>query len=106
MPIRIRGKQDDELKQFSDALAPYAKEHSLARIEIYRRNDAIVCVRIIDPGFRGTGLAEREVPIWKLLEPLPEDVLNQLYLLILVTPQEAKKSMASYEFDHPVTTVE
>jgi hypothetical protein len=109
MPASARKKKrpgdrtghDADLQKFHEALAPYATEHPRARIEVQRRNNAIVNVRIIDPDFHATPRHERDALVWPLLEPLPEEVLTQLYLLILLTPQEAKTSVASFEFDHP-----
>jgi hypothetical protein len=111
MPVRRKkapGKQDGhdaELQKFRDALAPYAKEHPRAKVEVQRRNNAIVNIRVIDPDFHTTPRHERDGLVWPLLEPLPEEVLTQLYLLILLTPQEAKTSVASFEFDHPTSEV-
>jgi len=33
---------------------------------------------------------------------LPEEVLSQISLLVLLTPAEMKKSLANFEFEHPV----
>ena len=59
-------------------------------------------VRIIDPDFAGVGLAERHDAVWKLSDPLPEEVLSHLSGLLLLTPAEKKTSFANVEFDHPI----
>lgn len=59
-------------------------------------------IRIIDPAFAGLSRAEREEEVWAALDNLPDDAIAEISLLLLLTPDEAKKSFASYEFDHPI----
>jgi hypothetical protein len=45
---------------------------------------------------------EREPEIWELLQQLPDDVFVNITMLLLLTPEEAEKSFASQEFEHPI----
>ena len=45
---------------------------------------------------------ERDRPISHLLGQLPEMVESQITLLLLLTPEEQKMSLANFEFEHPV----
>lgn len=102
MSVEIRGKADGVLAQFRDALEPYAKQHSAANIVIYRQNSVSVRIRIVDSDFVGVSKAERHERIWKLLEHLDDELLAEMSILLLLTPQEASKSFANLEFDDPV----
>jgi hypothetical protein len=100
--IRLRTKRPDpNLRQIAQALKPYDEAHPEARIEVYRQNNVSVRLRIIDPDFRGKGRAEREEEVWPLLEQLPQNVVADLSLLLLLTPEETEGSLANFEFDHP-----
>ena len=37
-----------------------------------------------------------------MLAKLPDDVVAEISLLLLLTPKEARKSMANVEFDDPI----
>ncbi len=93
---------DPVLKSIHDALESYDEVHSKARIDINRQNSVAVRIRIIDPDFRGKDLVDRDSEIWDILSRLSEDVQSQITLLLLLTPQEAKKSFANVEFEHPL----
>ena len=101
MPRMPRNAGDRDLQRYRDALAPYATDHPKAKVECQRWHNSIVNVRIIDPDFQGLAWDDRDKNVWKLLEPLGDDLLNQLYLLILVTPKESKTRGSSLEFDNP-----
>jgi hypothetical protein len=92
---------DPQLKHVFGSLAKYGAKHPSARTEAYRHNSASIRVRIIDPDFQGHDRVERETNIWRLLEDLPEVVQTEITLLVLLTPDEAETSFASFEFDNP-----
>ena len=98
---KIRGQTDDRLRQIVDALQSYESNHPKAKVDAYRQYEFAVRLRIIDPDFKGIGLAKRHEKIWRILEDLPVDLLNDVTQLVLVTPAEARKSGANYEFEHP-----
>lgn len=103
MAIKRRTKRPDKiLKQFIKVLEDYESKHPNAEIEAYRHNSVSVRVRIINPDFKGKDRGEREDEIWPLVEKLPEQTVSELSLLLLFTPQEAKKSFANAEFDDPI----
>jgi stress-induced morphogen len=100
----VRGKADDSTKQIRDALKQYAEQHPQAKIDIDRRLHAAIRIRIVDPDFAGIDRADRHDLIWDLFEGLSEDVVSEIYLLLLLTPKEAKTSIGNMEFDHPLQT--
>lgn len=102
MPVKLRDKRPDPvLRRITDALRDYAAAHPHAEIEAYRYNPVSVRIRIVNPEFRGQSRTQREDEVWAALERLPEETLEEISLLLLFTPQEAKKSLANAEFDHP-----
>jgi len=105
MVVKLRTTQPDEsLKQIVKVLKKYNAAHPQAEVEVYRQNSVSVRVRVIDAHFEGKSRAAREEELWKLLEQLPEEVVSEISLLLLLTPEEAKKSFASMEFDNPISS--
>ena len=102
MAVKQNGKCDKELEQIRDALAPYKDKHPAAVVELYRHGSMAIYIRIVDPDFRRKDRAARNNEVWKYFSSLPEDVVNHISLLALVTPKEIKDSGASLEFDDPV----
>jgi hypothetical protein len=103
MVVKLRTKRPDPiLRQIVEALKEYDKAHPAAQIETYRQNAVSVRIRVIDPDFAGLGRAEREEELWTLFNRLPEDVVAEISLLLLLTPEEAKSSFANMEFDNPI----
>ncbi len=106
MGIKLRVKRPDPvLRQIIDALRPYGIEHPKAGIEAYRHGSVSVRIRIVNPAFTGKSRSEREEDVWTILDQLPEEVLSEISLLLLLTPSEARESLASSEFDDPVPSV-
>jgi stress-induced morphogen len=102
MSIKYRTKKPDAaLKRIGEAFRPYIEAHAEAAIELYRQNNVSVRVRIVDPDFAGKGRAERAQQVWPLLDKLPDDVVADVSMLVLLTPEETKESLANFEFDHP-----
>lgn len=102
MTIKQRNKRRDPiLRQIVNALAEYDRNHPQAEIEAYRQNSVSVRVRILNPEFAGWSRSQREEDVWAILNDLPEETLAEISLLLLLTPEEAKNSLASLEFDDP-----
>jgi stress-induced morphogen len=97
-----RGHSDVTIKKIIAALENYEHDHADARITLYRQNPVSVRVRIIDPSFAGKGKPERNQLAWNYLNELSEDVQSDISMLLLLTPDETKKSFANFEFDDPV----
>lgn len=93
---------DIQVQQVLDSLAEYERAHPHAQIEGRRHSNVSIRLRIIDSDFQGLDRLEREPEIWKLLRRLPEDVLVNITMLLLLTPEEAEYSLASQEFEHPI----
>lgn len=100
--MKRENKPDEILDRIADRLAEYESQHSRAKAEAYRQNPVSVRIRVIDPRFAGVDRIEREEEIWRHLEALPEEVLADVTMLLVLTPAEAKKSFANYEFEHPL----
>lgn len=103
MAIEIpRGKADKVMKRIMEALRSYQADYPKAQIDLYRQNPVSVRVRIIDPGFKGKGKLDRSQIAWRYLNELPDDVQSDISTLLLLTPDETKKSFANLEFDDPI----
>lgn len=103
MTVKLRTKRPDPLlKQIVGALKQYDAAHPKAQIELYRPSSASVRIRVINPEFKGQSRTEREEELWQLFGQLPEEVTSEIIGLILLTPEEKKKSLASFDFDNPI----
>ena len=90
---------DPDIQSILNVLGPYKKAHRQAKIDVVRRNNAILRIRIIDQNFKGLNLVQRDNLLWTFLDNLPEDVFAQITMLLLLTPEEAQKSWVNLEFD-------
>jgi stress-induced morphogen len=97
--IKFNDMSDATVKAFYESLEPYMKEHAEAKVDVYRRNSGSVRIRVVDPDFQGVSMTDRDQGLWPLVESLPEDVVSQLSLLLLLTPKEATDSFISRAFE-------
>jgi hypothetical protein len=80
----------------------FGTKHPRARIDGYRYYPEAIWIRIVDDSFAGKGLTQRDGPVWEMLEQhVPEPVLTQIGLLMLLTPAELTSSAMNQEFEHP-----
>ena len=96
-------KPDAEVQQILSVLAEYQRTHSKAEIDVRRRHEVSIHVRIIDPDIRGLNRVERYTEVEKLLKQLPDEVYADITVLILLTPEEAPNSLANMEFENPIS---
>lgn len=102
MAIKVKKNNRDKcLRQLVGVLEEFDKRHPKSEIDAYRYSDVSVRVRIVSPHFKGQSRAEREEEIWELLSHIPEDVVAELSLLLLLAPEEKAKSLANFEFENP-----
>ncbi len=103
MSINIpRGGSDEVIEQIVEVLRGYEADHAQAQIDLYRQNSVSVRVRIIDPDFAGLGKPQRSEQVWRYLERLPEEVQSDISTVLLLAPEDTKRSFANFEFDDPI----
>jgi stress-induced morphogen len=98
----VRGKSDQMLESLQQALEAFQQEHPQAQIDLYRRNEVSIRVRIIDPEFDGLSLAARSDVVWRYLDALSDDVVGDISSMVLLTPDESAKSFANFNFENPL----
>jgi stress-induced morphogen len=93
---------DPQVVQIGDHLEQrYQSAHPKASITVKRSNAVCIRVRILDPDFAAIPSLKRHHVVWDILDELPDDTANQISLMVLLTPQEAKSSFANLEFENP-----
>ena len=103
MAIRVlRGKSDTVIDRMIETLQEFQADHPKSQIDLYRQNSVSVRIRIVDPDFSGLTKADRSKATWKYLNSLPDEIQADLSALILLTPDETKKSAANIEFEDPI----
>lgn len=90
------------IDELNAVLKEYRAAHPAASTEVYRYSPVSLRVRVVDPGFKGMNKPERSRQVWPLLRTLPDDVLSELSMVVLVSPDEVETSIASRDFDAPV----
>lgn len=94
-------EQDQEVDQIREALREYQNEHPRAEISVRRQNPVAIRIRILDLSFAGVDRVDREPSVWRILDRLPDEILQNVSMLLL-TPDEAKQSLANLEFENPL----
>ncbi len=98
----VRGNSDAVIDEIVAALDRYEVDHPTASIDLYRQNSVSVRVRIIDPTFQGMGRTQRSQLVWQYLSQLSDEVQSDISTVLPLSPDEAKMSFASFEFDDPI----
>lgn len=94
-------EQDQEVDQIREALREYQNEHPRAEISVRRQNPVAIRIRILDLSFAGVDRVDREPSVWRILDRLPDEILQNVTMLLL-TPNEAKQPLANLEFENPL----
>ena len=99
MPVRFHGKKDAVINRIAEALGTYLQDHPRALIDIYRRTAVVARIRVVDADLVDLSRARRHALVWRYLEPLPEEILFHVSLLLL-TPADATESLGNQDFEH------
>jgi hypothetical protein len=92
---------DADVAPVERALQADAAQHPRAKIEVYRYNGGSICIRVIDPEFKGLNRVERDNLMWIHLDELPEDARSQVTMVVLLIPGEEKTPLGNLEFSNP-----
>jgi hypothetical protein len=96
-----RKREDSYVRRLREELSKaYRAKHPRAQIDVKRSYRFTVRVRVIDPSFARKDRVDRNEAVWEIIRTLPEEWWNQISLLILLTPKEAKTSLVNrFEFE-------
>jgi hypothetical protein len=79
----------------------YVSKHPTAKVAVYRYNSASIRIRVLDKAFEGKDILAREEEFIPIIRSLPDDIQDQITVLLTLTPKESKRSQFSAEFDNP-----
>ncbi len=101
MGAKKRKRVDSYVRRLREELTKaYGAEHPCAQIDVKREYPMTVRVRILDPGFARKDQVDRDNDVWPVIQTLPFEWWDQISLVILLTPKEAKTSLMNrFEFD-------
>src|SRR5438034_14013 len=101
MPRMHQGKDAYSAQILRELREKYLPAHDRAQIKVYRYNSTSIRIRILDPDFAGKSIVEREEMVWPILDALPDEIVQDISILLLLTPEERNSSFLSQEFDTP-----
>jgi hypothetical protein len=97
---------DDNLVAVRDCLEQFCLEHPDTTVELYRHNPMSIRVRIVNAAYRDIDVTERHGAAWQYLaDRLPVDALEEISILLTLTPEEVSREIGSLDFDDPVPEV-
>lgn len=100
MATLLFGKRmDDALRAVGKALAAYEDANPAADASYCRADRASIRIRVVDAAFVGLTKAARGDLVWPTLRTLPDDVQDEISVLLLLAPDEVDQ----YEFSAPKT---
>lgn len=85
------------------AMEHFCARHPHASVTIYGYNPGSIRVRIVEDAFATMDAVDRHSYAWSYIEPMDEEVVEQVTTLLLMTSQEiaAGKSAMNLEFEDP-----
>jgi stress-induced morphogen len=99
----MRPPKDKAVRQMKAVLDEFERDHKGAKASLYRQNGGSVRIRVVDKAFSRLSKGDRHDLVWGYLaDRLPEDVLQEISVLLLLAPTERKSSFMNLEFDDPI----
>lgn len=103
MATIARGSRDELVKKLRNTLDEYERLNPGAVATLYRQNSASIRIRIIDKRFAGWSRGKRHDQALSFIsERLSDDEIQEISMLLLLTPEELSASFINSEFDDPV----
>lgn len=99
--IKKHQASDRTVSAIEKALQGIRRLHPDAEVEVRRYNAHSIRVRILARSFGPLSRTERDSRAWRFLDTLPEDTVQLITMLLLLTPEEAKHSLVNAEFEDP-----
>ena len=104
MARRASKKQDERTAAIYEALATQFPDLDPRPKEVvYVYNPVAIRVRVVDESFAGQSYSQRHRRVMKALSPLPEEIVGDITMVLVLTPSEIEKqqSLVNLEFDDP-----
>jgi len=99
---KLPGTQDDSTKYIEQALTATG----FTKVDAYRKNPAVIHVRIIDQRFLNMSDCERDDMVSPYLDQLPREVRDAITYLLMLAPAEivampklTRRIVANVEFE-------
>lgn len=102
MATVLHGVEDEIVKHVKSVLDEYEKQFAGSKASLYRQNPASIRVRIVDDRFAGRSKGERHDEVWDFIAlRLDQDEMQDISVLLPLTPAELNSSLMNLEFDAP-----
>jgi stress-induced morphogen len=102
MATVTRGKTDEYVERMKAALDAYEVAHRDAVASLYRQNSGSIRIRVVADHFGPMSRGARHDEVWDFLAgQLSEDDMEEISVLLLLSPKEQAKSFMNTEFDDP-----
>ena len=99
-PVKPRKRPPDDIARAESIL-----RKPFPNATVRRTNSLMLRVRIIDKRFRGLSKVARHELVEPLLDQLPAELQEEIYFVLLLTPDEVATSTLNEEFENPVPSL-
>ena len=104
MATITRGSSDEFIERLKGALEEYEKQHPQAIASLYRESPGSVWIRVVDPSFAKLSKSARHDLVWDFLsDRVDDDTIQEVAILLPITPKEAPSNIMNAEFEDPVS---
>lgn len=104
MATITRGSSDEFVEKLKAALEDYERQHPRAAGSLYRDSPGSVWIRVVDPSFAKLSKSIRHDLVWNFLsDRLDDDTIQEIAILLPITPEEAVSNIMNAEFEAPVS---
>jgi stress-induced morphogen len=103
MATVTRGSLGEYGRKIQLVLEQYEASHSGAIATLYEQTPGAVRVRIVDERFANVSKSNRHEEVFKFLaDRLDDDTIEEISILLLLSPSEQNSSFLNQEFDDPI----
>ena len=103
MAKNLTDERDEYVDRIRAALEQLERDRPGAEASLYRALPGVIKARVVDDRFAGVDHYARHDDVFAYLrDHLDEDTMQELYILVLVAPDEMARSIANIDFEDSV----
>ena len=96
----IAAKKTEKTRLVEATLRPHFPD-----TEAYEQNRFSIRIRVVDEKFRDKDRIEREKLVYPLIHTLPEEIQDDITVLLLLTKDQKARDLLNHEFEQPTKSL-